>query len=201
MGRVKWTRAVHHLDALARTCAEMATRPRTIFPLRVTELWAAGPVLDGPADIEFVTVALVVDLPAEDVPWLGEPVGAQHWASAVRLTKNPVAARWRSARAPVWNHQLDRPVLLWDHVGGVAEETLDALRAERIEPLRLPAPTPDELRERLTDELAVSLRALRKANRGYDDQRWRPGKLEPVADLLWRASEGYLDLLDALDAG
>jgi hypothetical protein len=32
----------------------------------------------------------------------------------VRLNKNPVHAYWRSAHAPVWNHEVVRPVLLWD---------------------------------------------------------------------------------------
>ncbi len=40
----------------------------------------------------------------EEVPWLGEPPGAQHWANGARLGKNPVVALWRSAGAPVWNH-------------------------------------------------------------------------------------------------
>lgn len=195
---MKWTRAVHHLETLAQTCAEMTTRPRSIFPLRVTELWAAGDILGAVRDLEWVTVALVVDLPVDDVPWLGEPTGSQHWASATRLAKNPVVPRWRSASAPVWNHRIDRPALLWNEKDGIAEATLAALLDGRGEDVRLPAPTEDERRARLDDELAVSLRALRAATTDYEDRRWRPGKLEPVADALWRAGDGYLDILDAV---
>jgi hypothetical protein len=195
---VKWTRAVHHLEALAQACAEMGTQPRSMFSLRVVHLWAVGDILGAVRDLETVTVALAVDLPVDDVPWLSEPPGAEHWGSATRLTKNPVIALWRSADAPVWNHRIDRPALLWDSASGVAHETLVALKDGRGERVRLPGPTPDELRAHLDDELTVSLRALRNAARAYEDRRWSPGKLEPVADALWRASDGYLDMLDAV---
>ena len=195
---MKWTRAVTHLDALARTCAEMATRPSSIFPLRVTRLWTAGAVLEAPAEIELVTVALGVDLPVEQVPWFGEPSGAQHWASATRLAKNPIEPFWRSVRAPVWNHRIVRPVLVWDVEDGVAEENIAAIRDGRAESVRQQAPTDDELRARLDDELAVSRQALRARTDGYEDRRWKPGRLEPVADALWRASHGYLDVLGAV---
>jgi hypothetical protein len=182
---------VHHLEALAQACAEMGTQPRSMFSLRVVQLWAVGDILGAVRDLETVTVALAVDLPVDDVPWLSEPPGAEHWGSATRLTKNPVIALWRSADAPVWNHRIDRPALLWD-------SGLVALKDGRGERVRLPGPTPDELRAHLDDELTVSLRALRNAARAYEDRRWSPGKLEPVADALWRASDGYLDMLDAV---
>ena len=40
--------------------------------------------------------------------------------------------------------------------------------------------------------------ALRECAATYEKRRWSPGKLEPVADALWRASEGYLDVINAL---
>jgi hypothetical protein len=198
MGRVKWSRAVHHLETLAQTCAEMVTKPRSIFPVSVVQLWAVGDILGAVREIEAVTVALGVDLPVDDVPWLSEPIGGQQWAYATRLAKNPIVPLWRSVHAPIWNHYVDRPALVWDSTGGLAEETIAALRAGRAESVRLQAPTAEELRARLDDELRVSLLALRGRSRDYDERRWKPGKLEPVADALWRASDGYLDVLDAL---
>ena len=50
---------------------------------------------------------------------------------------------------------------------------------------------------RLQEELAVSLRILREATAGDEARRWSPGKLEPVTDALWTASDGYLDVLAA----
>jgi hypothetical protein len=198
-GRVKWSRAVRHVGELAAKCGELASMPRTIHPLRVMRLWAVGDVLGEPRDLERVTVALAVDLPVDDVPWLGEPHGAEHWAHATRMAKNPIMPFWRSAHAPVWNHHIDRPALVWDSVDGTAEETLAALADGRGGQVRLPAPGADELRARLRDELAVSLRALRRHTRAYEDKRWGPGKLTPVSDALWRGSDGYLDVLDAVD--
>lgn len=195
---MKWSRAVHHVESLARTCADMAARPRSIFPLRVTQLWAAGDVLGPPQDLEVVTVALCVDLPVDEVPWRSEPPGAGHWDNAARLGKLPVLPLWRSAHAPVWNHSIQRPALVWDEAGGVAEEALAALREGRGESVRLPAPSDEDLRSRLGEELTVCLRALRARTRDYEDRRWRPGRLEPVADALWRASDGYLDVLDVV---
>jgi hypothetical protein len=195
---VKWTRAVHHLDTLARTCAEMTTRPRSIFPLRVTRMWAVGDILGPVRDIDTVTVALAVDLPVDDVPWLSEPAGAQHWSSATRLAREPIRALWRSAAAPVWNHHIDRPVLVWDSADQVADEVIAAIRDGQAESIRPPAPSAAELRARLDDELAVSLRALSERTLAYADRRWKPGKLEPVADALWRAGDGYLDVLRAV---
>jgi hypothetical protein len=194
---VKWSRAVHHLETLAQSCAELAAQPRSIFPLRVVQLWAVGDILGAIREIDTITVALAVDLPVDEVPWLSEPPGAQHWASATRLAKNPIMPLWRSSHAPVWNHHIDRPALVWSSTDGIAEKTLAALREGQADSVRSPAPTPDELRVRLDDELRVSLLALRARSHDYQERRWKPGKLEPTADALWRATDGYLDLLDA----
>ncbi|GAA1821717.1 hypothetical protein HC028_22890 [Planosporangium flavigriseum] len=195
---MNWTRAVHHVESLAKSCADMATRPPSIFPLRVTQLWAVGDILGPPRELETVTVALSVDLPPEAVPWWSEPPGAQHWANATRLARNPITAWWRSAHAPVWNHRIVRPALVWDSADGVRADTLAALHDGRGESVRIPAPDPDALRERLQEELSLSLSALRTGTHTYEERRWSPGKLEPVADSLWRASDGYLDVLDAV---
>ena len=178
----------------------MATRPASIFPLRVRALWAVGDVL-GPArdSLEAVTVALSVDRP--EVPWFSEPPGAQHWANATRMTHNPIVAWWRSAHEPVWNHRVVRPALVWGAEAGVAEATLAAIRAGDGESVRAAAPDEAAYRARLARELAVSLRSLREQTGEYEERRWRPGKLEPVADALWRASDGYLDVLAAAEPG
>ncbi|MBM7773613.1 hypothetical protein JOD54_003817 [Actinokineospora baliensis] len=193
---MNWTRAVHHLTTLATTCADMATRPASIFPLRVDRLWAAGGVLGRPRELETITVALSVDV--EEVPWRTEPSGSRHWAAAARLPQTPATAYWRSNHAPVWNHVLERPVLVWSVDGGVDEAALAAIGDGEGEALRPQAPSADELAERLAAELALSLRALRGGTDEYERRRWKPGKLEPVSDALWQASAGYLDLLDVI---
>lgn len=191
---MKWSRGVHHVEELAHKCTEMASLP---FGIRVVQLWAFGDVLGVPRDLDLVSVALAADLPVDDVPWLGEPSGAEHWSQATRVAKNPIRALWRSVHAPIWNHYIVGPALVWDVEAGVSDATIEALREGRGDQVRTPEPSAADLRERLDDELALSLRELRRQARRYDDRRWGPGKLAPVSDALWRASEGYLDLLDA----
>lgn len=194
---MKWTRAVQHLRDLAAKCEELDGQSSSIYRFRVVGLWAVGEVLGPARDLEHVTVALVVDLPVDEVPWRSEPVGAEHWLNATRVARNPIVPLWRSVHAPVWNHRIQRPALVWESGSGVAEDTVTAVAEGRGDRVRLSAPSADELRDRLRDELEVSLRALRGRTRTYEEQRWRPGKLTPLADDLWRVTDGYLDLLDA----
>lgn len=192
---VKWTRAVQHLTDLAEKCAERAGLPDSIRGLPVVELWAFGDILGTPRDLEWVSVAVAVDLP--EVPWLSLPQGAEHWSNATRMTQNPISGFWRSVHAPIWNHFIDRPAPIWSAGTGVAVETIDAIREGEANRFRLAEPSTQDVHKRLNDELAVSLRALREQTRTYDDRRWKPGKLTPVADALWRAADGYVDILDA----
>jgi hypothetical protein len=194
---MKWSRAVHHLEELASSCADMAELPATIFPLHVTQLWAYGDVLASRDDLDWLSVVLAVDVPVDDVAWFCPPAGAEHWSNATRLSKNPVVAMWRSTRAPLWNHHIRGPLLIWDESVGIETEAMSALRDGTAEGLRRPEPTDDEMRSRLEAELAVSLRALEAATAAYEQRRFSPGKIEPVADALWRATQGYLDVLGA----
>jgi hypothetical protein len=189
---MRWKRGVAHLMELAQQAAEL---PSSFSPFRVVELWAVGELLGAPRDLEVIEVAVVVDLP--EVPWLTEPVGAQHWANATRASRNPIVLFWRSAAAPVWNHHIERPVLVWSAAEGIVEPARVALAAGTAELLRPPAPTGPELDERLAGELSVSLAALRRCSEVYGERRWAPSKLTPLSDALWRAGAGYLELLDA----
>ncbi|SDZ30397.1 hypothetical protein SAMN05421504_11279 [Amycolatopsis xylanica] len=192
---MKRSTAIRHL----RDLAEAAGSPAAGFALPVTELWAAGTLVGAPRDdVDHATVAVVVDLPVADVPWLTRPNGADHWANLTRVAKVPVRVLWRSAHAPVWNHEIDRPVLFWDRETGLADDILRALSDGRGEDVRLDAPSPEELRARIQADLEVSLNALRARTKAYEDRRWAPGKLTAVSDALWEASHGYFDLLDAL---
>lgn len=46
----------------------MATRPRSMFSLRVVQLWAVGDILGAVRDVETVTVALAVTSPFVTFP-------------------------------------------------------------------------------------------------------------------------------------
>lgn len=185
---------MHHLRELAASCADVHDQP--MYRFRVKQMWAFGEILDEPRDLDLVQVALAVDLPVAEVPWLSEPAGTEHWANSTRLSKNPIRAFWRSVEAPVWNHCIERPALLWDAANGLVEETFAALHDGRGSEVRSAPPAAAELEKRRTDELALSLATLRAAHHTYDQRRWGQGKLTPVADQLWLATAGHLDLLD-----
>ena len=170
-----------------------------MFSHRVTQLWAVGDILGRQRDLDAVTVALAIDRPAEEVAWLSEPSGTQHWANAVRLNKNPFIVFWRSDQAPIWNHDIVRPALVWNSVEGEQPDVLASIRNGDAERVRSAAPTEDQLAARLADELVVSRNSLQAATDTYEKRRWSPGKLDPTADALWLASLGYLDVLRAIE--
>lgn len=175
----------------------MLGTPPEIYRIHVRQLWTFGEMLEPEHDVEWVPVALVVDLPLDEVAWLTEPRGAEHWANSTRLNRNPFIVRWRSVHAPVWNHEIERPALIWDAQDGTDETVLAALRAGEGARVRADAPSTAEFEERMAAELATSLNTVRRCTGTYTDRRWKPGKLTPLADELWLASQGYLDVLDA----
>ena len=194
---MNWSRAVHHVEAAADECQRLQELPPTMVPVRVTQMWVFGDALGPARDLETVSLALSLDLPAEDVAWLTEPPAATHWLNMTRLAKNPVRVWWRSARAPVWNHRIAHPLLVWSSADGVVDDAMNALREGRGEAAGLTEPSADELATRLRQELAISLSTLRARSEDYGAKRWGQGKLEPTADALWHVAHGYLDLLDA----
>jgi hypothetical protein len=201
---MKWSTGVHQVQIAAAACADMAEVSARLDWLRVTELWAVGAILGRPKELEWVTVALSVDLPPDQVPWWSIPQGADGWSDMTRLSKYPLLKWWRSAHAPVWNHRIVRPVLVWSETGGLQQSALDALREGRGASVGLPEPSAEQLTRRLDVEIAISLAALRARNQEYEDRRWGRGKLERIADPLWHATDGYLDQLaagTARDAG
>jgi hypothetical protein len=192
---VKWTRAVQHLQGLAGECARMTELPGSISPLRVVELWTFGDILGEPRDLDGVNAVVVADI--DEVPWLARPHGAEHWANASRMSRNPISAFWRSNRAPVWNHHIERPLMVWDATAGTRDDVFAALHDGKGETVRTTGPSAEQLRQRIDDELALSLKALRTSVDRYEQKRWSPGKLTPISDTLWEVGKGYLDLLDA----
>ena len=191
-------RALQHLESFAEKCAATAAGAAIPSMLRVEQLWLAGALLDADAEPEAVEVVLVAHVPAAELAWLDEPPGATHWANATRLSQLPLRAWWRSHEVPVWNHRILRPLLLWDASEGVRRAALEALRTGHADALRLAAPSGAEALARLRAELAVAEAAVAAATVDYAERRWAPGRLERVADPLWRRTSGYLDVLHAL---
>jgi hypothetical protein len=166
------------------------------------EAYAFGEILDPDVDdLEAVRVALVLNLPADEVTWWAFPQVCTALVSMLRLDRVPVRAFWRPAVWPVWNHVIRRPLCFWTHDGDTNEGALAALSTGDTEGLRLPEPTPEEETEQLLNELDASLAHLRRVEESYDDRTWRrahKGSGVFPEDHLWRAVHGYLDLLDAI---
>ena len=173
----------------------MADLPSHVHTLRVDEMWVFGDILGSPRDLDWASAALRVDLPVEEVPWLSRPAGAELWADLTRASKNPVGIWWRSAHAPVWNHRIVGPLLVWDRARGIREDAVTALRQGRGAAPGIALPTEEEYVARMDDELRLSLAELRRRTQEYDTERTT--RFGVRADALYTAAEGYLTVLDA----
>ena len=192
---MKWATSVRHLELAAEACSRMAELPPSLVGLRVVQLWAVGEVLGPPQDLEWITVALSVDLPVAEVPWWTVPLGGDAWVQTTRLSKYPVLTWWRSAQAPVWNHRIVRPVLVWDEAHGVDDAGISAVREGRGASRGVAEPTMEDFVSRMEDELAVSLAELQRRTEEYDTHPTT--RLGTRADALSAAARGYLDVLAA----
>jgi hypothetical protein len=71
---MRYTTAVSHLRAVAESCDRWSSVQEGMTEARLTAAYAYGPVLEIPkADLDLVHIALVIDLPAEELPWGAEP--------------------------------------------------------------------------------------------------------------------------------
>jgi hypothetical protein len=174
----------------------MAERSPSPSLIRVTELWAVGDVLGAPRDLEWAMAAVCVDLPVEAVPWMCRPDGADYWADLTRASKNPVGIWWRSSHAPVWNHRIVGPLLVWDETAGIRDDALLALREGRGGAAGMQPPSGEEFVARMDDELQNSLAELQRRTREYESDHTT--RLGVRGDHLHAAAQGYLDVLAAM---
>ena len=126
----------------------------------VESVWASGPLLEGDS-VAGPDAVVRLDVPADELPWRVTPAAGEPLVAAVTHHRLPVSLLWRSVHAPVWNHIIVRPALLWSADGGAADKVAATLlRGPVPDELRLEAPAPDALRRQLEAELEISHRAL-----------------------------------------
>lgn len=196
---MKYSTAVARLRSLAAELDRLAGFDDDFL---LEEAWVFGELLDGPDGVDVVFLALVVDLPAEEVTWCARPAPAEALASLLRFEKYPLRWFWRPTVWPVWNHAVDRAVRFWSKVGGTDAETLDGLAYRRLDDLRFVAPPDAEaLRgQLLIDHEAARLHLQHVVDR-YEDAEWRRGHkgfgVYPE-DHLWWAAKGFLELETAI---
>ena len=161
---------------------------------------AFGEVLDGSDPLDAVQVAVAINLPPEEVPWESSLEGADWLANELRLSKGGFMYFWRSYLDPIWNHYIRRPVRIWSVDSGPDEQALAALEARDFGSLKRLTPEPADARLQLREDLTATLAHLREVHDKYWDHDWRRklrGNGRYPENELWKAAEGYLDLLDA----
>jgi len=170
--------------------------------LEVTGAYVFGELLDGPESLDVVSVAFVVDLPAEEVPWRARSAPLEALASLMRLDKVPVEHVWRPAGWPVWNHAIVRAVRFWSRAAGIDEDVLALLGSRRFDGLTyVGPPSRERYLEQLRVERGVSRRHLHQVLDRYHDRDWqrahRSYAMYPE-DHLWWAAEAFVELDDAI---
>ncbi|HEX7268081.1 MAG TPA: hypothetical protein VF256_11710 [Streptosporangiaceae bacterium] len=197
---MRYRRAVEKLRILAEACESVKDwPPEDPFLL---EAYVFGHVLEGADPLESVEVALVINLPPEEVPWESSPQGAAWLEDRLRLDKGGFAYWWRSHLSAVPNHHIRAPVRFWSQEGP-DEAVLQVLAERRFGDLARLAPSPHAEREELAEELATALSRLRAVHASCWDHDWRRehrGFGRYPEHHLWEAVHGYLDLYDAAES-
>lgn len=166
------------------------------------ELWATGDLLGLADGVDSASVVLVLDVPADQLPWLALHPAGEWVGDQLRLGKRPIRWCYRPLACPVWNHEHRRLVRFWTASEGVDSDVIESLRSRTLDQLAVVEPTAQELVEQLREELTLSRRHLRAVLDSYWDRDWRrehKGYDESPEDHLWRAATAVEDMRAALD--
>jgi hypothetical protein len=196
---MKYSTAVGRL----RTVAEELTSHAAWRDDLIVEAYVYGELLDAPPTLERVALALVVDLPLEEVTWLAHPAAPEAAVSLLRFDKYPITWRWRPLAWPVWNHEIVGPVRFWSVKDGADEATLDALAQRALDSMERSLPKDEEtFLAQLRIERDAAKNHLASVVDSYHDRDWRKGHkgfgVYPE-DHLWWETRGFLDLDEAVD--
>jgi hypothetical protein len=186
-----------------RDVCEGLDRAKQWSGVSVTAGYLYGALLEGDDDLEFISIALVVDEPAESVPWMSRPAHLEAMAKLLRLDKLPIAWRWRPAEWPVWNHQISSAACFWNADGGLDQTLIDALNARDTDGLQFAYPVDaDDLRRQIEIERVTARRHLADVTAMFGDREWRRdhrGDGWYPEDTLWAAAAGFIELDDWLN--
>ena len=179
-------------------------RARQWSEVSVIAGYVYGALVDGDDELEYVSIALVVDEPADDVPWLSRPAHLEALAKFIRLDKLPIVWRWRPAEWPVWNHQIPRAACFWTRDNGRDEHVIEALALDRSMTSSSPSPqTPTPCENRSRPSVQRARRHLASVTNSFGDRDWRrdhKGDGAYPEDTLWAAAAGFVELDDWLNA-
>jgi hypothetical protein len=167
---MKRSTAVGHLVEMAEVAQEQLRLRGADVGWPLEELWAAGPFLEGGASFEHGAVVLVLDVPADEVPWLAVTPTTGWIDGHLRLGKRPLRWCHRPAAWPAWNGDDPAVARFWSASHGVDERALESLRMGAPDPSMVVAPVGDELPRQLEVELALSRAHLRHVVEHYWDR-------------------------------
>lgn len=199
---MKRSTAVGHLVEMAEVASERLRLRDTDIGWPLEELWVTGDLLGVSETLGAGSVVLVLDVPADELPWLALHPAGEWVGDQLRLGKRPIGWCYRPLAWSVWNHEHRRLARFWTAADGLDTEVVDALRSRRLDRLVVVEPSSQELVEQLREELAVSRRHLRALLDSYWDRDWRrehKGYVESPEDHLWRAARAVEDMHGALD--
>lgn len=188
---------------MAATASENMRLRGTDIGWPLEELWVTGDLLTPLHDLDAGTVVLVVDVPADEMPWLALHPTAEWIGDQLRLGKRPIGWCYRPLAWPAWSHQHRRLARFWNSAEGTDEAVIEALRSRDLPGLAVIVPEVTELVDQLRDEVIVSREHLRVILDNYWDRDWRRGHKgydETPEDHLWRAATAVLEIDDALDS-
>ena len=196
---MRYRRAVEKLRILAEACQDSKR-----FPVEepfLLEAYVFGDVLRGADPLDSVEVALVINLPPNEVIWETTPRGTEWLTDYLRLSKGGFVYFWRSHLDPVPNHHIRGPVRFWS-LAGPDEDVLLALSERRLGDLPRVRSSPEAEDAQRSAELQAALGHLRSVRDSYWDYDWRRdnrgGGRYPEHE-LWEAVQAYLELLDATE--
>ncbi len=195
---MRYSTAVRRL----RSVAEGLSAVDRVDALEVIDAYVFGGLLDGPESLDVVSVAFVVDLPVEEVPWRARSAALEALASLMRLDKVPVERVWRPADWPVWNHVIVGAVRFWSRADGIDEDVMALLTQQRFGDLTgVGPPNRERYLEQLRVERDASRRHLHHVLDRYHDREWqrahRSYTMYPE-DHLWWAADAFVELDDAI---
>lgn len=201
-GGVKRSTAIGHLVEMAEVATERLRLRDTDIGWPLEELWVTGDLVSLADAMDAGSVVLVLDVPADELPWLAIHPAGEWVGDQLRLGKRPIGWCYRPVAWPVWNHEHRRLVRFWSARDGFDDAVIDALRSRRLDQLTVIEPSNDQLAEQLRAELVASRRHLRDMLAAYWDHDWRrahKGDDDSPEDHLWRAATAVSEMTDALD--
>src|ERR1700730_8633744 len=119
MDPVKYATAVNRLQTLAEEANDYWRRlGQTDIGWPLDELWVADRLLEGPDELESTAVILILDEPADELPWLALHASGEWVGDQLRLTKLPITWVYRPAVYPAWNARYRRVLRFWSATPG-----------------------------------------------------------------------------------